>query len=185
MRFAVLMRKQNIDNPWISYRWAPQEVLPDFGQFRSQESEPSKITGQFLGRDAEGESWLFTGFELNLFPDEAEGYYLNVSATTPAWFVMWRLEEDIERYIDDQSIALAKSETTIAVPHRICVSYNEAARLLDGGEQVDQYPIDPLIFASVKQFVDENYRPEVKKRHRPESFKGAARGVQKTGEVKS
>ena len=23
MRFAVLMRKQNLDNPWVSYRWVP------------------------------------------------------------------------------------------------------------------------------------------------------------------
>ena len=76
MRFAVLMRKQSIDNPWVSYRWVPQEVLPDFGQFNSNQSKA--ISGQFLGRDADGESWLFTGYELDLFPDEAEGYYLSL-----------------------------------------------------------------------------------------------------------
>ena len=147
MHFAVLMRKQSIDNPWISYRWVPQEVLPDFGQFEAHKQASKPICGQFLGRDEEGESWLFTGFELNLFPDEAEGYYLNVSATTPSWFVMWRLEEDIDRYIDDQSIALAKTESTFAVPHRICVSYNEAARLLDGGESVDTVLMTPVAAA--------------------------------------
>ena len=174
MRFAVLMRKQNIDNPWVSYRWAPQEVLPDFGQFNSNQS--NAISGQFLGRDAEGESWLFTGFELDLFPDEAEGYYLNVSATTPCWFVMWRLEEDIECYVDVQSIELAKSEETIAVPHRISVSYNEAGRLLDGGESVDNIPLSAEHASWLQEFVNEHYRPEPKKRHRPESFKGANRG---------
>ena len=175
MRFAVVMRKQNLDNPWVSYRWAPAEVLPDFGQFNPQSLESHSISGQFLGRDADGESWLFTGFELNLFPDEAEGYYLTVSATTPAWFVMWRLEEDIERYIDAQSLALAKTETTIAVPHRICVSYNEAARLLDGGESVDTVPMSDEHASWLQEYVNENYRPEPKKRHRPESFKGANR----------
>ena len=173
MRFAVLMRKQYIDNPWVSYRWAPQEVLPDFGQFNSSQS--NAISGQFLGRDAEGESWLFTGFELDLFPDEAEGYYLNVSATTPCWFVMWRLEEDFERYIDTQSIAMAKSEATFAVPHRICVSYNEAARLLDGGESVDTVPMIDEHVAWLQEYVNDNYHPEPKKRHRPASFKGAER----------
>jgi hypothetical protein len=59
------------------------------------------------------------------------------------------------------------------------LSYNEAARLLDGGEQVDQVPLDPLILESIQQFVTEHYRPEVKKRHRPESFKGAARGIER------
>ncbi len=61
MRFAVVIRKQNIDNPWVSYRWAPQEVLPDFGQFNANQS--NSISGQLLGRDDAGESWLFTGYE--------------------------------------------------------------------------------------------------------------------------
>ena len=173
MRFAVLMRKQNIDNPWVSYRWVPQEVLPDFGQFNSNQS--NAISGQFLGRDDDGESWLFTGYELDLFPDEAEGYYLNVSATAPSWFVMWRLEEDIERYIDEQSIVLAKTEPSFAVPHRICVSYNEAARLLDGGELVDTIPRSDQHAAWLQEYVNDNYRPEPKKRHKPASFKGAER----------
>ncbi len=129
MRFAVLMRKQYLDNPWISHKWVPQEVLPDYEQFNN--ASTNAITGQYLGKDNQGESWLFKGFELNLFLDEAEGYYLNVSATKPCWFVMWRLEEDIDRYIDAQFLEIAKAESTIAVPHRICVSYNEAARLLD------------------------------------------------------
>jgi Protein of unknown function (DUF3305) len=176
MRFAVLMRKQNIDNPWVSYRWVPQEVLPDFGQFNSQQSK--SIAGQFLGRDAEGESWLFTGYELDLFPDESEGYYLNVSATKPSWFVMWRLEEDVERYIDEQSLPLARSEASFAVPHRICVSYNEAARLLDGGESVDTVPMIDEHAAWLQEYVNDNYRPEPKKRHRPASFKGAKRPME-------
>lgn len=176
MRFAVLMRKQNIDNPWVSYRWVPQEVLPDFGQFNSQQSK--SIVGQFLGRDAEGESWLFTGYELDLFPDESEGYYLNVSATKPSWFVMWRLEEEIERYIDEQSLPLAKSEASFAVPHRICVSYNEAARLLDGGESVDTISMSEQHASWLQEYVNDNYRPEPKKRHRPASFKGAERPME-------
>jgi len=177
MRFAVLMRKQFVDNPWISYRWSPQEVLPDYGQFSNSLSEESGITGQFLGRDDGGESWLFTGYELNLFPDESEGYYLNLSAPQPCWFVMWRSEDDIERYVDAQSIELAKVEATIAVPHRISVSYNEAGRLLDGGESVDNIPLSPEHASWLQEFVNEHYRPEPKKRHRPESFKGANRGA--------
>ena len=176
MRFAVLMRKHNLDNPWVSYRWAPQEVLPDFGQYGAEGSQ--SITGQFLGKDAEGESWLFTGFELNLFLDEAEGYYLNVSATKPCWFVMWRLEEDVERYIDAQSLEMARAESTIAVPHRICVSYNEAARLLDGGESVDTVPMSDEHASWLQDYVNEHYRPEPKKRHKPASFKGAERSAE-------
>lgn len=173
MHFAVLMRKEKIDNPWVSHRWVPKEVLPDF-EWQEGKS-PNSISGRFYEADAGGETWLFTGFELDLFLDEAEGYYLNVSATTPCWFVMWRLEEDIDRYIDPQSLSLASSEATIAVPHRICVSYNEAARLLDGGESVDTIPMAQEYALWLQDFVNANYRPEPKKRHKPASFKGAER----------
>jgi hypothetical protein len=175
MRFAVLMRKQNMDNPWVSHRWVPQEVLPDYGQFSVSDEQSNRIAGKFLERDAEGESWLFTGYELNLFPDEAEGYYLNVSATTPCWFVMWRLEEDVERYVGEQSIPMVRTEASLAVPHRICVSYNEAARLLDGGESVDTIPLSGEYISWLQEYVDQHYRPEPKKRHKPASFKGAER----------
>jgi len=179
MRFAVVMRKQNIDNPWISYKWVPQEVLPDFGQFQSPAIPQYQICGQFQGCDAGGESWLFTGYELSLFPDEAEGYYLNLSATQPCWFVMWRLEEEVERYIHEHSIAHAKSETTIAIPHRLSLSYNEAGRLLDGGESVDSIPMTAEHASWLQEYVNEHYHPEPKKRHRPESFKGADRSAEK------
>jgi len=176
MRFAVLMRKQFVNNPWITYRWVPQEVLPDFSESSPEAGKPKdRIIGHFLSRDEQGESWQFSGYELNLFPDEAEGYYLNVSSPNSCWFVMWRLEEDIERYVEAQSFELAKTEVSFAVPHRICVSYNEAARLSDGGETVDTVPMSDEHASWLQDYVNEHYRPEPKKRHRPESFKGANR----------
>ena len=138
MRFAVLMRKQNIDNPWVSYRWAPQEVVPDLGQFNSKQS--NAISGQFLGRDTEGESWLFTGYELDLFPDEAEGYYLNVSATTPSWFVMWRLEEDIERYVDEQSLAWPKRNLRLQCHIVFALATTKRLACLMAASQLTRFP---------------------------------------------
>jgi hypothetical protein len=63
----------------------------------------------------------------------------------------------------------------MAIPHRICVSYNEAARLLDGGESVDTVPMSDEHASWLQEYVNEHYHPEPKKRHRPESFKGANR----------
>ena len=40
------------------------------------------------------------------------------------------------------------------------VSYNEAARLLDGGERVDAVPMPPEVLAWVTPFVAEHYKPE-------------------------
>ena len=166
MRFAVVMRKQAIDNPWVSHRWTPVEVFADSGQF--EESGVAITTanslGRFIERDAEGETWLFRGFELDLFPDEAEGYFLNATAAEPCWFVMWRLEEDYQRFLEPASVANCGAGSTLAIPHRICLSYNEAARLMH--------------WQWLNDFVGAHYRPEPKKRQRPESFKGAQRSAE-------
>ena len=180
MQFAVVMRKQNIENPWATFKWVPVEVLPDLGQFPLGSEEPtvkqsSKIVGRFLERDNSGESWLFTGFELKLFPDEAEGYYLNISSPEPCWFVMWRLEEDPGHYLESRSLLLPRPDEHLAIPHRICLSYNEAARLIDGGEFVDSIKLGAEHKAWLQGFVDSHYHPEPKRRQRPASFKGATR----------
>jgi len=169
IQLAVVMRHQPIDNPWITHQWVLDEVSVDMGQFAPVTIQEAfsidQVRAYRLSDNHQGRRWLYTGFDLDVYVDEAEGYFLNVSSEKPCWFVMWRLEE------------ISSLEEAIAVPHRVMLSYNEAARLLDGGEQVDQIALDPLILDSLQQFVAENYRPQVKKRHRPESFKGANRGV--------
>jgi hypothetical protein len=67
-------------------------------------------------------------------------------------FVMWRMEQ--ER----------------AVPQFVTVSYDEASRWMDGGEQVDSVAMPAGLFAWVGEFVEKNYRPEPKKRIKPQSF---------------
>jgi hypothetical protein len=177
MRFAVVMRKQAIDNPWITHRWTPVEVFADSGQF--EESGVAITTtnplGRFIERDPEGETWLFRGFELDLFADEAEGYFLNATAAEPCWFVMWRLEEEYQRFLEPSSVAECGDEVNLAIPHRICLSYNEAARLIDGGESVDTVVLDKMHWQWLHDFVGTHYRPEPKKRQRPASFQGAQR----------
>lgn len=94
--------------------------------------------------------------QIRLFPDEAEGYYLNVTTDTPAIFVHWR---------------------TGAVPQALLVtlSYNEAGRLLDAGETVDSVIMPPEMQAWLTEYVNLNYEPEQKKkkggRNRPSFMK--------------
>lgn len=150
VRVAVVMERRRLANRWQSEAWAPAAVIPDID---SGDSAP-----RLLDEDAERTRWVHPGFELRLYRDEAEGYYLNMSAPTPYVFVMWR-EEDGR-----------------AAPHVVTVSYNEAARMMDGGERVDGVPMPQEIAAWVAAFAAEHYKPEPKKRSRPPSFKGARRG---------
>jgi len=165
LQLAVVMRKDFIDNPWQSYSWVLDEVVYDIGQFAHKIPDHilSDRPATCLLRDDKSEKWLFTGFELELFKDEAEGYYLNATSTYPAWFVMWRSEDHPD------------GGDPIAVPHFLSISYYEAGRLLDGGETVENVPLDPETSAWLNDFVAEHYKPESKKRARPASFKGAHR----------
>src|SRR6185436_12872200 len=98
------------------------------------------------------EQWLFPGFDIVLQRSEAEGYFHNVSTLAPNVFVLWRIER------------------SRAVPHYVTVSYDEASRWMDGGAQVDAVPMPSAMRDWVRAFVEQHYRPEPKKRMRPQSF---------------
>src|SRR5207244_7058447 len=98
----------------------------------------------------------FPGLEVALYRDEAEGYFLNATSGAPSVFVSVRIDEASgERY-----------------PFQATLSYNEAARWMDGGERVERADAWSELAQWMGEWVEANYRPEPKKRRRPESFKG-------------
>ena len=103
---AVLMQWTRLNDRWQSEKWEAIGVVEDEG---TQTAPTQLMNDQFRAR------WLHPGYTLNLYRDEAEGYYLNLSAPQPFVFVMWRLEDDMAR------------------PSILTLSYNEAARPMDGG----------------------------------------------------
>ena len=147
---AVVMERTPLENNrWQSEKWEPIGVLPD--------SSEAGAAPRMLLQDETRAQWLYPGFRLQLFHDEAEGYYLNLSSNRPFVFVNWLEEEGA------------------GVPKFVTVSYNEAARLLDAGARVDGVPMPPQWIPWLAEYVERNYRPEPKKRIRPPSFKGAKR----------
>ena len=99
---------------------------------------------------------LHPGLEVALHRDEAEGYYLNLSSGAPVWFVMWRTDE---------------SDPSRAWPEIVTLSYNEAGRLLDAQERVDNVPLRGEAIPWLQAYTDAHYQPEPKKRSRPPSFR--------------
>ena len=145
-RIAVIMQRRTLDNPWQSEAWEAVGVLSDY----TGGGEPRVIV------DAPGATqWLYPGFDIVLQRSESEGYFHNVSAAAPNVFVLWRMEGQG------------------AVPHYVTVSYDEASRWMDGGAQVDAVAMPAAMRAWVREFVEQHYRPEPKKRLRPQSFLGA------------
>ena len=105
LRVAVVMEREKAPNRWEDWRHSIVEVVPDdsFG-----------TAPRTLRDDGKTARVLHPGLELTLYPDEGEGYWLNLTSPAPVWFVMWRTaDEDPSR----------------AWPELVTLSYNEAGRL--------------------------------------------------------
>ena len=115
---AVVMDRETHPNRWEDWRHSVADVVIDEGGFG---------TGPTVLRD-DGQrlSTLHPGFRIELFRDEGEGYYLNLSSGAPAWFVVWRADDE---------------DPSRAWPETVSVSYNEAGRWLDAQEHVEQLPM--------------------------------------------
>ena len=146
---AVVIERQCQPNAWEAWGYRIAEVVIDEGGFGSD--------ARTLRDDGRMAQVLHPGLTVWLHRDEAEGYYLNLSSGAPVWFVMWRTDD---------------AEPSRAWPELVTLSYNEAGRLLDAQERVDNVPLPDEICAVLQAFVDLHYQPEVKRqRHRPASFK--------------
>ena len=55
-------------------------------------------------------------------------------------------------------------------PETVSVSYTEAGRWLDAQERIDNVPLPPDLAGWLQAYTDEYYKPEPKKRRRPQSF---------------
>jgi len=144
---AVVVERIPLANRWASEKWQIGAVERD--------DSPLRVAVR-LSDDATGTRWRFTGFGIELHASESEGYFLNITAPEPKIFVMWRM-------LDADAVA---ADGLAARPELVTVSFNEAARLMDGGEMVDAVPLSPDVLAWMQPFVAANYKPEPKRKVR-------------------
>ena len=148
VQVAVVLEREAQPNRWEDWRFRVAEVVEHEEAFGS--------APRLLRDDGKRAQWLYPGFTLELFADEGEGYYLNLSSGAPVWFVMWRVADE---------------DPSQARPEAVSLSYNEAGRWLDAQERVDNVPLPPDLQQWLQAYTDEHYRTEPKTRRRPESFK--------------
>lgn len=153
---AVEFERVAVASPWMDSRWQPSRVAlvpgdPDTAD--ESAVERLEATGVL-------ERWRFSGQVTEMHPTEGEGYWLNLNSPDPRAFVMWRVREEGEPPV---------------VPVVVTLSYNQAARMMDGGEQVDSVPLDPPIRAMLEPYVAAHYKPEPRRKNkRNDPFADAA-----------
>jgi Protein of unknown function (DUF3305) len=147
---SVVMLRTATQNKWVPHQWSVHTVVPADAAARPSASGAQVVIDQDGVRQL-----IYPALVATVHKDEAEGYYLNVSAPEPCVFVSW--------YLDEASAD--------AVPQRLTLSYNEAARWMDAQEKVDRVALPLEIERALSQWVAANYQPPIKKnRVRPQSF---------------
>lgn len=146
---AVIMERVKLANRWVDEQWSAQAVLCTDGA--------EAASHRLIVEHGAMSRFLFPGLRLDLRPDEAEGYFMNITAPQPRVFVLWRMQDDIAR------------------PELLTVSYHEGARWMDSEERVDGVPLPPELLPWIGQFVEDHYRPEPPKAKRYASNKDRGR----------
>ena len=144
---AVIFERRRAPNEWEAWNHRLVDVLPDDGRFGT--------ASQVLRDDGTVRHSAHPGHRVTLHRDEAEGYHLNLASGAPVWFVMWRIDDE---------------DPTHAWPELVTLSYNEAGRLLDAQERVDNVPLPGDVVDWLRAYTEAHYRPEPKQRRRPASF---------------
>ncbi len=138
---------------------AQEDDVPELAEWaaRLEQAVHAAPPQQIFG-DEQRTRYLIGRFDLELFRDEVENYHLNLTSPEPRVFVMWRMEDDL------------------ALPVEVSLSYGEAARWLDSGEQCDGVPMPAEIADWLGDFVNTHYKPAPRKKlKRNDPFAGKAR----------
>jgi hypothetical protein len=133
MPIAVLMQRRTVQHRWADEAWEAVGVVPDRGDL-----PPLQVLSQSPERDY----YLVSGLELELYPDENEGYYENCVAPESKVFVLWRMENGR------------------AMPVRASVSYVEGTRMFDSGENADGVTMSAEIYAWLAGYLRAHYQPK-------------------------
>ena len=149
---AVVMERQPVEgNRWVTHRWLATGVVT------GDREPPAQAGGILVHEDDSGARYLWAGFKLELFKDEAASYYANLMAEQPSVFVICQQEDD------------GDPEPFFAT---CCQAL--AANYLEGDNEVFSVPMAPDIYLWLERYVVQNYVPEPIKKRKRRNWKNEA-----------
>ena len=151
MRISVITAHEPVaSNPWITERWRVVGVVVAGGS-DSDEKRPTVI---YSGDN--GTHYLWSGYELRLYPHEAESYYRNLLGETPSIYVVYQLDESGE-----------------LIPVETSADYVEAGARREAGDELEAVAMPPEVHRWIEAFVIKHYTPEEPKmrRKRPDAHR--------------
>jgi hypothetical protein len=146
---VVLERRELKGNRWASCTWDIVGVAA--GAAVAQGDGPMLVATDESGT----EHYLWPGFKVSLFADEAESYYHNLMAEKASCYVVVREAESGER----------------PQPFLVTLSFDEAHAYLEGDDSVHAVPMPPELYRWAEAFVLAHYVPEQRKKRKRQNWK--------------
>ena len=141
---AVLMEARPSSNPWVDQHWSAVGVVVN-SQLETDGRPLDLVRGDVRQQ-------LWPGLTLQLYKDEAESYYHNLTVPQPLLFV-----------ICDQA------EDGTPRPVGVSASFDEANAHVETADEVFSLPLPAELYGWLEAFVLEYYVPErrVKRKRQP------------------
>lgn len=133
---VCFVREPVPNNRWIQHRWA--------------------LVGLHVGADGPPPTpgqVVVSGLSLTLYGEEADGYYMNVTADEPSLFFMVRPSDDED----------PDSPPTVV---EVSANFYEASRWMDSGELVERLPLPVDWARAIEAFARDHFKPFEKKQKR-------------------
>lgn len=151
---SVLMERRTVSgNPWIDESWKAVGVTVGATQNEVEGGPVMVVDG------ADATQFLWSGFKVELFRDEAESYYHNLMVGTPGCYVVARTRDD-----------------GMPEPVLVTLSFDAGQAYLEGGETVYNVPLPPELYRATEDFVLAYYVPQKKKKRKLENWKEQTHG---------
>jgi hypothetical protein len=145
---AVIMQRSQVQQGrWSVPSWRAVAVV-------AGEHLVGKGAGQTpIYQNDQEEQFLWSGFALELFRDEAEDYWYNLTSESPSLFVICHESPDGE-----------------LKPFRITANQASASGCLESDDQVFAVPIPPEIYQRLEQFVVAHFVPQQPKKRKRKNW---------------
>ncbi len=153
---AVMMAHELVAvGQWQVPRWRVVGVLAGVPEAADQAEE-----GRLVHDEGGMQQYLWSGFEIRLYRDATESYWLNLVGLQPSLFVVCR---------EDQADGSC-------VPLVVTANYDEAGAYMEADATVMAAPMPPEVYRWLEQYVVEHYRPVEGKSRRRDAWFGGETG---------
>lgn len=151
---SVILERKPSSNPWLEATWRASAITISDVQRNASENL------QCIHSHNDVKRYLFAGLHIQLFKDECESYYHNLSAPVPRCYV----------------IAHQESEDTAPKPFLISMSFDEAHAYLEGEDVIYDVDVPAELYRWTEAFLLKHYAPEKRCKRQRDSWKDTSRG---------